>query len=124
MTLKHDIENIVEDEGEFNAASRGSKKLRFAASGGVAKSVVDGSQPRCNGTRRSGVANAEGLKECKKLLQLAKAGKYNGYLLEGEWLPGGCGRRRNNAAGEEIPDGSLPRAAKAGRVTSDRTGVW
>ena len=29
------------------------------------------------------VANAEGLKECKKLLQLAKAGKYNGYLLEG-----------------------------------------
>ena len=27
------------------------------------------------------VANAEGLKECKKLLQLAKAGKYNGHLL-------------------------------------------
>ena len=36
------------------------------------------------------VANAEGLKECKKLLQLAKAGKYNGYLLEGMACPGGC----------------------------------
>ena len=30
------------------------------------------------------------LKECKKMLQLAKAGKYNGYLLEGMACPGGC----------------------------------
>ena len=36
------------------------------------------------------VANAEGLKECKKMMQLAKAGKYNGYLLEGMACPGGC----------------------------------
>ena len=28
--------------------------------------------------------------ECKKLLMLAKAGKYNGYLLEGMGCPGGC----------------------------------
>ena len=36
------------------------------------------------------VANAEGLKDCRRLLTLAKAGKYNGYLLEGMACPGGC----------------------------------
>ncbi|MCQ5146800.1 [Fe-Fe] hydrogenase large subunit C-terminal domain-containing protein, partial [Enterocloster bolteae] len=30
------------------------------------------------------------LKECRKLLTMAKAGKYNGYLLEGMACPGGC----------------------------------
>ena len=35
-------------------------------------------------------ARAEGLPECRKMLQLAKAGKYNGYLLEGMACPGGC----------------------------------
>ena len=29
------------------------------------------------------IASAQGLADCKKLLMLAKAGKYNGYLLEG-----------------------------------------
>ena len=31
-----------------------------------------------------------GLADCKKLLLLAKAGKYNCYLLEGMGCPGGC----------------------------------
>ena len=35
-------------------------------------------------------AAANGLAECRKLLTLAKAGKYNGYLLEGMACPGGC----------------------------------
>ena len=35
-------------------------------------------------------ARAEGLRECRKLMTLAKAGKYNGYLLEGMGCPGGC----------------------------------
>ena len=35
-------------------------------------------------------ARAEGLRECKKLMAMAKAGKYNGYLLEGMACPGGC----------------------------------
>jgi Iron only hydrogenase large subunit, C-terminal domain len=34
--------------------------------------------------------HAEGLKECRKMLTLAKAGKRNGYLLEGMGCPGGC----------------------------------
>ena len=33
---------------------------------------------------------AEGLAECKKMLMMAKAGKYDGYLLEGMACPGGC----------------------------------
>ena len=28
--------------------------------------------------------------DCRKMLQMAKAGKYNGYLLEGKACPGGC----------------------------------
>ena len=35
-------------------------------------------------------ARAEGLRDCRKLMTLAKAGKYNGYLLEGMACPGGC----------------------------------
>ena len=36
------------------------------------------------------VANAQGLRECRKLMNMAKVGKYNGYLLEGMACPGGC----------------------------------
>ena len=35
-------------------------------------------------------ARAEGLRDCKKLMALARAGKYDGYLLEGMACPGGC----------------------------------
>ena len=35
-------------------------------------------------------ARAEGLRECKKLVAMARAGKYSGYLLEGMACPGGC----------------------------------
>ena len=35
-------------------------------------------------------ARAEGLRECRKLMAMAKAGKYDGYLLEGMACPGGC----------------------------------
>ena len=34
--------------------------------------------------------SAQGLRDCKKMLQLAKAGRYDGYLLEGMGCPGGC----------------------------------
>ena len=33
---------------------------------------------------------ADGLRECRKLLTLAKTGKLDGYLLEGMACPGGC----------------------------------
>ena len=68
------------------------------------------------------VANAEGLKECKKLLQLAKAGKYNGYLLEGMACPGGCvaGAGTMQPVKKAQTAVSLY-AAKAGHATSDKT---
>lgn len=61
----------------------------FAASGGVAKAVVNVIK-QMEPDREIKVASAEGLQNCKKLLTLAKAGKYNGYLLEGMACPGGC----------------------------------
>ena len=36
------------------------------------------------------VERAEGLNDCRKMLMRAKAGKLNGYLLEGMACPGGC----------------------------------
>ncbi len=69
---------------EGTAAGRG-----FAVSGGVAKAVEDLIRQE-NPDAEIKTARAEGLRECRKLMQLAKAGKYNGYLLEGMGCPGGC----------------------------------
>lgn len=61
----------------------------FAVSGGVAK-AVENAIKKMDPNREVLTARAEGLPECRKMLQLAKAGKYNGYLLEGMACPGGC----------------------------------
>ena len=61
----------------------------FAVSGGVAKAVVNCVNEMYPG-REVKVVSAQGLADCRKMLQLAKAGKYNGYLLEGMACPGGC----------------------------------
>ena len=61
----------------------------FAVAGGVAAAVeelIHKEHPECQiKTQR-----ADGLRECRKLLMLAKAGKLDGYLLEGMACPGGC----------------------------------
>ena len=67
-----------------SAAGRG-----FAQSGGVAKAVADKIH-EWYPDKEVKIAAAEGLANCKKLLMMAKAGKYNGYLLEGMGCPGGC----------------------------------
>ncbi|MGN1481689.1 4Fe-4S dicluster domain-containing protein [Porcipelethomonas sp.] len=77
-----DEENVPLNEGTGDG--RG-----FAVSGGVAKAVADVIK-RIDPEREIKVVSAQGLKECRKLLQLAKAGKYDGYLLEGMGCPGGC----------------------------------
>ena len=61
----------------------------FAVSGGVAKAVTDLAEKEHPGLKIN-TARAEGLRECKKLVAMARAGKYNGYLLEGMACPGGC----------------------------------
>ena len=61
----------------------------FAVSGGVANAVVNCIK-ELYPDREVKVESAEGLDNCRKLLTMAKAGKYNGYLLEGMACPGGC----------------------------------
>ena len=82
-----DLENIEEDPDGVNDASVDGRN--FAVAGGVAKSVEDVIHEKYP-DREIKIANAEGLRECRKLLTMAKAGKYNGYLLEGMACPGGC----------------------------------
>jgi len=72
------------DLNEGTAAGRG-----FAVSGGVAGAVANLIKETAPDTQVQ-TARAEGLRECRKLMTLAKAGKYNGYLLEGMACPGGC----------------------------------
>jgi len=81
-----DFSTIPESEGlnQGTAAGRG-----FAVSGGVAKAVTDLIKEQ-NPDMEVKTARAEGLRECRKLVTLAKAGKYKGYLLEGMACPGGC----------------------------------
>ena len=74
-------------EDSFNSASADARG--FAASGGVAQAVVNAIK-KMDPDREVKVASAQGLADCKKMMMMAKAGKYNGYLLEGMACPGGC----------------------------------
>ena len=81
-----DFETIPESDvlNEGTAAGRG-----FAVSGGVAgavENIIHQTHPDVEVK----TARAEGLRDCRKLMLMAKAGKYNGYLLEGMGCPGGC----------------------------------
>ena len=61
----------------------------FAVTGGVASAVKE-AIARIDPEREVQVEHADGLRECRKMLLMAKTGKYNGYLLEGMGCPGGC----------------------------------
>ena len=61
----------------------------FSVSGGVAEAVVNCIRQMAP-DREIQVEHAEGLNNCRKMLMRAKAGKLNGYLLEGMACPGGC----------------------------------
>lgn len=69
---------------EGTAAGRG-----FAVSGGVAGAVV-GAVHRIDPEREVNVVSAQGLADCRKMLTIARTGKYDGFLLEGMACPGGC----------------------------------
>ena len=81
-----DFASIPDSEGlnEGTAAGRG-----FAVAGGVAQAVADLVKKE-HPDMEVKTARAEGLRDCRKLMTMAKAGKYKGYLLEGMACPGGC----------------------------------
>lgn len=61
----------------------------YACAGGVAEAIEKCIYEYYPGTEVK-IQHAEGLNECKKVLTLAKAGKLNGYMIEGMGCPGGC----------------------------------
>ena len=69
---------------EASADGRG-----FSVAGGVAEAVVNCIR-QLDPEREIKVQHAEGLNDCRKMLQMARAGKLDGYLLEGMACPGGC----------------------------------
>ena len=81
-----DFATIPESDvlNEGTAAGR-----NFAVAGGVAKAVTD-LVHQTHPDLEIKTARAEGLRDCRKLMAMAKAGKYKGYLLEGMACPGGC----------------------------------
>lgn len=88
MFAAKDIDfDTLPSEPFFTEASGDGKG--FAVSGGVASAVVNCIK-KLEPAREVKVQSAEGLRECRKMLMMAKAGKLNGYLLEGMACPGGC----------------------------------
>jgi [FeFe] hydrogenase (group B1/B3) len=79
------LETTPEDEMvEGSTMARG-----FAMGGGVAAAVVEAVHHIDPSVQMKFMA-ADGLRDCRKMLLLAKTGRYDGYLLEGMACPGGC----------------------------------
>ncbi len=88
MFVAKDIEfseiEVTEPLEQATGAGRG-----YACSGGVADAISQ-SVKELYPDIDFKVDRAEGLRDCRKMMTLAKAGKRNGYLLEGMACPGGC----------------------------------
>ena len=69
---------------DATAAGRG-----YAVAGGVSKAIENCIHEYYPDVEVQ-IEHVEGLDECKKVLMLAKAGRKNGYLIEGMGCPGGC----------------------------------
>ncbi|MCR5798706.1 MAG: 4Fe-4S dicluster domain-containing protein [Lachnospiraceae bacterium] len=82
-----DFDKLEETDSMHGASGDGRG---FAVSGGVASAVVNAIREQYPEHDEVKVARADGLEECRKMLMMAKAGKYDGYLLEGMGCPGGC----------------------------------
>lgn len=81
-----DLENLPELPVSFLATGAGRG---YACAGGVA-SAVERTIKEYYPETEVKIEHAEGLADCRKVLTLAKAGKLNGYMIEGMGCPGGC----------------------------------
>lgn len=107
-TVRSDVDFVLtfeEMQGIFDAADIDFAKLQanpedqldegtgmgrgFAVVGGVAAAVVEAVR-HIDPDRQMKVEYGDGLKNCRKMLSVAKSGKRDGYLLEGMACPGGC----------------------------------
>ena len=84
-----DFATLVPDEGDEDFDKGTGAGRGFAVVGGVAAAVAEAIS-RIDPDRHVDVEYGDGLRECRKMLTMAKAGKRNGYLLEGMACPGGC----------------------------------
>ena len=87
MLLAKDIEVGLMEDIEMADASAGGRG--YGAAGGVADAIAQAVAELHPGVEVK-IDRAEGLANCRKMLALAKAGKRQGYLLEGMSCPGGC----------------------------------
>lgn len=93
--------DTYEKEEELNDAFGAGRG--YAVASGVSTAIEECIKEYYPGTEVK-IDHVEGLAECKKMLLQAKAGRKNGYLIEGMGCPGGCVA----GAGTNIP------VAKAG----------
>ena len=77
----------IESQGHLHDATAAGRG--YAVAGGVAKAIENCIHEYYPDVEVL-IEHVEGLDECKKVLMLAKAGRKNGYLIEGMGCPGGC----------------------------------
>ncbi len=88
MFVAKDIDlSMLEDGQEPNDSS--SRGRSYANCGGVAEAIASNIRKLYPG-REVLIDRADSLSDCRKMLAMAKAGKRDGYLLEGMACPGGC----------------------------------
>ncbi len=95
-------------EGEQPLADASADGRGYAAAGGVA-AAIEHNLKKLHPDKQLLVDRADGLENCRKMLMLAKAGKRNGYLLEGMACPGGC----VGGAGTLMPINKAAQAVKS-----------
>ena len=108
---------ISQCEASDDVSHASSAAEGFAVSGGVARAVEDVIR-EMNPGREVLTTRAEGLPDCKKMLQLAKAGKYNGYLLEGMACPGGCVAGAGSIAPVKKATDAVHKMARGAKIAS------
>lgn len=75
---------------EFDSPFASSKGRSYAVASNVCSAISDAILQLKPELGEVKVQHADSLAECRKMLMLAKNGKYDGYLLEGMACPGGC----------------------------------
>lgn len=97
-----DEQTVDESFTDATAAGRG-----YPVTGGVAEAIMNAIHVM-KPDAEVPFERADSLSDCRKMLLLAKAGKRNGYLLEGMACPGGC----IGGAGTIIPTNKATAAIK------------